>query len=185
MNDAAPSTAARPRYGSLPLPPYSYVPGVTPHPVSDPRGHMFGQAHVSTAPLDVDAWRSSPMYLHAVDLFNHGYYWEAHEAWESLWHAAGRTGTAATWLKALIKLAAAGVKAREGRAAGVQRHARRGLELLAQVRSALPPSQTAYCGLELARLESIGQSLLADVERRFAQPQARLVLSEWLELDDG
>ncbi|MER9222262.1 DUF309 domain-containing protein [Mesorhizobium sp. M0644] len=23
-----------------------------------------------------------------IDLINHGYYWEAHEAWEPLWHAA-------------------------------------------------------------------------------------------------
>ncbi|WP_394885884.1 DUF309 domain-containing protein (plasmid) [Mesorhizobium sp. AaZ16] len=23
-----------------------------------------------------------------IDRFNHGYYWEAHEAWEPLWHAA-------------------------------------------------------------------------------------------------
>ncbi|MER9586456.1 DUF309 domain-containing protein [Mesorhizobium sp. M0276] len=23
-----------------------------------------------------------------IDLFNHGYYLEAHEAWEPLWHAA-------------------------------------------------------------------------------------------------
>jgi hypothetical protein len=42
MSDAVNS---RPRYSELPLPPYSYVPGFTPHPVSDPRGHMHGAAH--------------------------------------------------------------------------------------------------------------------------------------------
>ncbi len=67
--------------------------------------------------------------MHAIDLFNHGFYWEAHEAWEALWHAAGRKGAAADFLKGLIKLAAAGVKAREGRAAGVRQHAQRAEEL--------------------------------------------------------
>ncbi|TGQ49534.1 DUF309 domain-containing protein, partial [Mesorhizobium sp. M1C.F.Ca.ET.210.01.1.1] len=28
------------------------------------------------------------MFRWGIDLFNHGYYWEAHEAWEPLWHAA-------------------------------------------------------------------------------------------------
>lgn len=58
-------------------------------------------------------------------MFNAGYYWEAHEAWESLWHAEGRRGATAEVLKGLIKLAAAGVKVREGRPNGVRTHAAR------------------------------------------------------------
>jgi predicted metal-dependent hydrolase len=64
-----------------------------------------------------------------MDLFNHGYYWEAHEAWESLWHAAGRTGPVADFLKGLIKLAAAGVKVAEGNQDGARSHAKRAAEL--------------------------------------------------------
>lgn len=56
-------------------------------------------------------------------MFNHGYYWEAHEAWEAVWHAAGRKGLVADYLKGLIKLAAAGVKIRERVSVGVARHA--------------------------------------------------------------
>ena len=63
------------------------------------------------------------------DLFNHGYYWEAHEAWERRWVAENRQGALADLLKGLIKLAAAGVKARAGKPAGVRRHARRAEEL--------------------------------------------------------
>jgi predicted metal-dependent hydrolase len=76
-----------------------------------------------------DAWESSPAYLRGIELFNAGYYWEAHEAWESLWHAHGRRGPTAEALQALIKLAAAGVKVREGRPAGVQTHAARAAAL--------------------------------------------------------
>ncbi len=112
------------------LPPYSYVPGLSPHPASDPRGHSFGQHEPPTEPLDEFSHQGNATYCYAIDLFNHGFYWEAHEAWEALWHAAGRLGTTAEFLKGLIKLAAAGVKAREGRAAGVRQHAQRAAELL-------------------------------------------------------
>ena len=45
-----------------------------------------------------------------LDLFNHGYYWEAHEAWEGLWQVADRDGPLRMLFKGLIMLSAAGVK---------------------------------------------------------------------------
>ena len=115
------------------LPPYSYVPGLFPHPTSDPLGHSYGH-HASpvAAPTD-DAWSHCTPYLHGIDLFNFGYYWEAHEAWESVWHACGRRGPLADFLKALIHLAAAGVKLREGRGDGAAGHARRAEALFASL----------------------------------------------------
>jgi predicted metal-dependent hydrolase len=71
--------------------------------------------------------------LRGIELFNAGYYWEAHEAWEVLWHAYGRRGALADVVRALIKLAAAGVKAREGRVEGTRTHCRRAAELFARV----------------------------------------------------
>ncbi len=150
----------RPRYSHTPLPPYSYVPGFAPHPVSDPRGHMHGQPHSAAARLNPSQWQESETYRWGVDLFNHGFYWEAHEAWESLWHAAGRQGTVAAWLKSLIKLAAAAVKLREGNAAGAERHARRSLELLNEVREQLTADQHAYAGVELSRVGHMAQEIL-------------------------
>lgn len=185
MSDDADPTETRPRYSDLPLPPYSYVPGHTPHPVSDPLGHMHGAAHVPAAPLDPDAWRESIAYLYAIDLFNHGFYWEAHEAWESLWHAAGRTGVVASWLKALIKLAAATVKLREGNAAGVERHARRSLQLQAEVRSALPRDAFLYGGLRLDSVEAVGQVLVRLATETTIQPMPELLLTQSLELVDA
>jgi hypothetical protein len=118
------------------LPPYSYVPGQgLPHPIRDERGHSFGRAEPPAVPLEEATWRENEAWLYAIDLFNHGFYWEAHEAWESLWHAAGRRGPTADLLKGLIKLAAAGVKSREGRPKGVKQHAARAVELLSAARS--------------------------------------------------
>jgi uncharacterized protein len=116
------------------FPPYSYVPGQTPHPIRDPAGHMYCE-EPETPQLFVEEWWTCEEYLWGIDLFNHGYYWEAHEAWEGLWHAAGRTGRVADFLKGLIKLAAAGVKTREGSSlVGRQRHLLRAMELFDGVR---------------------------------------------------
>jgi uncharacterized protein len=147
------------------LPPYSYVPGGGwPHPTSDERGHSFGR-HELAAPLDEFNWRGNESWLFAIDLFNHGYCWEAHEAWESLWHACGRTGPVADLLKGLIKLAAAGVKSREGRPAGVKQHASRAVELLTTAKNVLGPTPF---GLNL-------RDVLAAAERIAATSEFQLV----------
>jgi predicted metal-dependent hydrolase len=100
------------------------------------------------------------VFCYAVDLFNHGYYWEAHEEWERLWQAAGRRGPVADFLKGLIKLAAAGVKQLEGRPAGTRNHARRAAELF---RGLLPEADAAgqLAGLRLADLAAAAESLAA------------------------
>jgi hypothetical protein len=122
--------ASPPRYRPhLPLPPYTYVPGRSLHPNSDVAGHSYGHAPLRPPTVADSDWSTHDAYLHGIDLFNHGYYWEAHETWESVWHAVGRRGPIADLLKGLIKLAAAGVKVREGRSAGIVAHAARAAEL--------------------------------------------------------
>ena len=98
-----------------PFPPYAYIPARFPHPVRDPRGHSYGKGDQKVKLPDSDCWQKCRPYLYGIDLFNHGYYWEAHDAWESVWLACGQKGVTADFLKGLIKLAAAGVKAREGK----------------------------------------------------------------------
>jgi predicted metal-dependent hydrolase len=147
------TAAAVPRYvPDRPLPPYTYVPGRSPHPVSDPRGHGIGKEAGPILLAGPDHWRGCGPYLFGVDLFNHGYYWEAHEAWEGLWHACGRAGPEADFWKGLIQLAVAGVKVREGRPEGVRRHARRAAELLRRSAAALGDAGGRYLGLDLAAL---------------------------------
>lgn len=127
------STDPVPRYApEWPFPPYAYISGRHPHPIRDPQGHSFGQEETPISPPERQEIVSHPQFLFGVDLFNYGFYWEAHEVWEGLWHACGRRGALADFLKALIKLAAAGVKAREGKPVGVTRHAERARELFAQ-----------------------------------------------------
>jgi uncharacterized protein len=140
----------------LPLPPYSYVPGHDlPHPVTDPRGHLYAQKnpphepllnagfleHLPTEPTArhqaiAASLAANPYWLYALDLFNHGFYWESHEAWEEFWHALGKTTPEARFIQGLIHLAAACVKIREGKPAGVSKHTQRARELLGESRAA-------------------------------------------------
>jgi hypothetical protein len=137
----------------LPLPPYAFIPGGPfPHPRSDPRGHSHGAEYRPPEAPDLDDWQSCLPYLYGIDLFNHGYYWEAHEAWEGLWHACGRCGRTAAFLKGLIKLAAAGVKIREGKPQGVSNHAQRAADLFRQTALELGSEGVAYMGLRLCDL---------------------------------
>lgn len=140
-----------PRYlPDVPFPPYTFVPGRAPHPYTDPRGHAFGQPPPPAVALEASDWSANVAYLRGIDCFNHGYYWEAHEAWESAWNGCGRKGMVADFLKALIKLAAAGVKIRERVPAGVARHASRAGELLRGVQEEARCER--FCGLDLAPL---------------------------------
>ena len=71
--------------------------------------------------MQPDTWQESTQYLEGIELFNHGYYWEAHEKWEGSWHAAGRAGAMGEFFRGLIKLAAAGLKVRQGKPGAVVR----------------------------------------------------------------
>ena len=144
------------------LPPYTFVPGRTPHPVRDPTGHLFGHTPESPPPLDPVHWRESRAYLHGVDLFNCRYYWEAHEVWEGLWGAAGRSGMLADLLKALIKLAAAGVKIRQVQPRGVASHAAGAAQLFRDIAHQLESKDAVYLGLRLHDLLAFA----AQIERQ-------------------
>lgn len=132
------------------FPPYSYIPGVFPHPISDPAGHSYQQSWSTPPPMNSENWRQCELYQYGVDLFDRGYYWEAHEVWEQCWHGCGRAGAPADFLKGVIHLAAAGVKVKQGRDNGVSRHAAKAKELFERV--ADDAGVDAYFGLSLERL---------------------------------
>lgn len=139
------------------LPPYAFVPGGPwPHPTGSPHGHSYRMDVDKAEPIKDDDWAASDAFQRGVALFNAGYYWEAHEAWEALWHAHERKGPMADVLKGLIKLAAAGVKVRERQPHGVITHARRAGELFDKVRGLGP---IRMLGLDLAALAGHAHAL--------------------------
>ena len=92
----------------------------------DPTGHSY---HVEPIPVAAEASLGSDAFLWGLDLFNHGYYWEAHEAWEGLWQGADRDGPLRMLFKGLILLSAAGIKIREGKHTAAVRHSGRAAAL--------------------------------------------------------
>jgi predicted metal-dependent hydrolase len=94
--------------------------------------------------------------LFAVDLFNHGYFWEAHEAWEGLWKGAVETSLR-EFLKGLIKLAAAEVKRLEGNAVGVARHRARASELFRLARGKVRRPSGRFAGASWSELAALAE----------------------------
>ncbi len=135
---------SRPRYCETPFPPYRYVPGRGPHPTAHPDGHSFrpaGAAEHAAVIVPPERWRQSPDYLYGCDLYNHGYWWEAHEAWEALWQLTDKSDVQGRFLQALIQTAACHLKLFEGKREGVRSlrassegHARFVLERLPSLR---------------------------------------------------
>lgn len=160
------------------LPPYTHIPGVTRHPIRDPAGHSYEAPDASPVnlppaehvPLTWAELPDHPEFQWAVRLFHAGYYWESHEAWEALWHAAGRTGDVADFLKGLIKLAAAGVKLREHNFVGVDRHGRRALELFTEIETRQTGREAIPVLVAIPELIQISQKL---VEQPPALPDDR------------
>ncbi len=128
-------TAPLPRYSSQAFPPYTFVPGENPHPVRDPGGHSFGQLQHDAVEFDPEHWQDCDEYLYGIDLFNHGYWWEAHEALEGVWIAAGRTTPIGYFIQGLIQVAVALLKQHQAFTDVAQRMAADGLDKMHLVNS--------------------------------------------------
>lgn len=146
------------RYGSTPFPPYRYVPGVHPHPIAHPQGHSHrprGAPHPPVVHVPPERWRESEDYLYGCDLYNHGYWWEAHEAWEGLWQTCDKKATQGRFLQGLIQTAACHLKLHMASASGVERLRGSSLEYLRGTRAEIDGE--AYMGLDVrAFIQSLG-----------------------------
>ncbi len=131
------------RYTDRPLPSYRFVPGQAPHPTRDREGHSYHKPPVQLAPFDPNDWDACEEYLYGIDLFNHGYWWEAHEALEALWAAAGRRTETGRFIQGLIQIAAAHLKWLQGSHAVARRMAAAGLEKM-------QPIHGIFLGIEVA-----------------------------------
>ena len=109
-----------PRYSNRDFPAYRFVPGLFPHPTRDPKGHSYGIEERPLESFGPKSWAACAQYVYGVDLFNHGYWWEAHEAWEAVWKAAGRRSETGLFIQGLIQISVAMLKSHQGleRAAG-------------------------------------------------------------------
>lgn len=107
------------RYSRRPFPAYRYTPGVSPHPVADPLGHSYSDGEALD---DINA-SSDPqgLFLFGVDLHNAGYWWEAHEAWETVWLKTMPNTSVRHGLRGMIQVANAHLKLHQEKPRAVAR----------------------------------------------------------------
>lgn len=134
------------RYTAFTFPPYAFVPGLNPHPTADPDGHSVTLALRQSCALTPNHWMKNKDYLFGCDLYNHGYWWEAHEAWERVWLSVPRGHQADTFLRALIQAANGLLKLRMQRFKAADRLSKQVGELLIEVN----PTGPYYMGVTLA-----------------------------------
>lgn len=130
-----------------PFPSYAFLPGRDPHPTRSSAGHSYStEAEPPADYFESDDWRSNADYLYGCDLYNHGYLWEAHEAWEGLWHQCKHDASQTEFLQGLIQCAAASLKVRMQQPRGLAKLSAFGLERLERVIASEGP---LYMGLDV------------------------------------
>ena len=143
---------AAPRHTSETFPPYRFRPGANPHPTTAPNGHSHrpdGLPPPTVVCVSPEHWAESHDYLYGCDLYNHGYWWEAHEAWEGLWQVAEQVGPQGQFLQGLIQATACALKTDLGNRTGARRLLARSQSRLDDVLAQLTGRH--FMGLELGR----------------------------------
>lgn len=149
INQPQPPDPAWPRYTRRPFPLYRFVPGVLPHPRRSPQGHSFGHPEPVAHQIEAAGWRASETYLYAIDLYNYAYWWECHEQFEALWHAAGHDTRQRQFFQGLVQIAAANLRRFMDRNNAVA-----GLSLSVKGLRRLAKSEGVYMGIDVDRFRS-------------------------------
>lgn len=161
------------------FPSYAFIPGRNPHPHNHPNGHSYGVSD-TPEPLDATTWHTHDGYLWGVDLYNHGYPWEAHEAWEGPWKLAVKDTPERLHLQGLIQCAAALVKSMAQQPAGVRSLSKSGTALLERVHARIADRHgQVYMGVDLLTFSNAFRSYAHDYPHRpMMWPKLKLVFAK-------
>ncbi len=118
------------------------MPGLDPHPLKHARGHQ------APSPTGEQRWP------YALDLFDHGYLWEAHEVLEQVWKELPVRTPERDLAQAIILAAASLLRAHLGDDRSATTLCARAVSLLLRV----PPATARVRGVDTVRL-------VADLER--------------------
>lgn len=110
-------------------------------------------------PINQDNFYEHQDYLFAIDLINHGYFWESHVYFEAIWHANHRKGPEASYCKAMVKIAAGAIKTKQGRLDSARRLFKGANEIF----SKLPDN--FYLGISIQELETISKNWITEGQK--------------------
>ncbi len=141
---------------ALTLPEVPHLPGRTPRPPES----LFAPLKQGLTPaLPPGALAASPAFRAGLHAFIRRYYWEAHEFWEAVWACLPPAGAERLFLRGLIQLANAGLKARMGRPAAA-------VKILALADAALAEAGQRHAGILMGltreRLVALRQQAATD-----------------------
>ena len=139
-----PAKTSPPRYSNREFPSYRFIPGQAPHPTRDPDGHSYNHPLEKPEAFEAGNWQSCDGYLYGIDLFNHGYWWEAHEAFEPVWVAVGKQTETGQFVQGLIQVAVANLKNIQGATDVARRMAKSGLDKMRR-------REGIYLGIDVPR----------------------------------
>lgn len=156
-----------------PLPDAPYLPG---HSTREDRRRALAfldavlpdDPQVPTSPTD---WHGDPAWRLGVHLFHHGYFWEAHEAWERLWRRCAPGSEERELLHVLLHYSASALHYRCGRFHAARDVALRAAERLRKLRER---GTKKVMGLGLARLAKRLDRHIAAAEQAPGKHSARV-----------
>ncbi len=142
------------------LPSFAYQPGQPGDSGQRPTRLESLQQRESPVPLQQSMFRNHRGLAFGLDLFNHGFFWEAHEVWEQAWTLSD--GSERELLFGLIQLTAAALQRCLGKKEGAARLLQRARGHLAE---AARVSGTIFCGIDLDTVAM--ESLRGHIQWRF------------------
>jgi len=162
-----------------PFPAYRFVPGQGPHPRLDPAGHSYGSVTENpAAEWDPTHWQHLGAWRWGIDLFNHFYFWEAHEAWEELWRTTGRSTPPGLLLQGLIQIAAALLKVHTRATRSARRLSEHGVEKLKRAAAVSPQMMGLELTATITEMETYFRPLADDAQLRLDASVPILWLTE-------
>jgi uncharacterized protein len=134
----------------------------TPHTMPA-RRHIPGSGSSPDMGVLETAKAGADAFAFGVDLFNHGFFWEAHEVWEAVWMTAAPNSARRQALRALIQMTNACLKLAMGKRNAFDR-------LAAEIAAISPGEGLAHEGLDMAAQTSAFVHFAADVVREGGGP---------------
>lgn len=145
-----------PRYSRLELPRWSCLPS---HIASADFERLRAATDGMAEKLDAETVAQERAFRYGADLFNAGFFWEAHEVWEPVWMALPPNSRARQGCQALIQAANACLKLRFGRAKAFGRLAAEVTRLAGDV----TVKESSVAGVEFGAWERAFQTFTRDV----------------------
>jgi hypothetical protein len=136
------------------------------HHAMPARRHIPGSGSVpDKAVLKAATAERGDAFAYGADLYNHGFFWEAHDVWEAPWMAATPNSARRQTLRTLIQMANACLKLAMGKRNAFER-------LATEIAQNSPGEGLAHRGLDMAAPASAFARFAADVAGKAADLKA-------------